>query len=107
MDWIRTNWNSLKEKVSRYSLQLTLILGLRRLDRWKSRLLLLLRAIRLDRMIKQEGSQELLHQLNLPQVLPVPQETLLWALVTLEDLYLLLLDLEMKMQALLSTLKQP
>jgi hypothetical protein len=86
----------------------SLTLGLRRLRRWKSRLLPLLQAIRLDQELKQDASQpqRVLRLLHLPPMLELQPQTLSWALVTLEDLYLLILEQETRMEQLLSTYRQ-
>jgi hypothetical protein len=107
METIRTSWNRLVQMLRSWRLRLSLTAGLRRLNRWKSRLLPLLKAIRQDQGAMLLRPQELLRLLHLPPTLQLAPQTLSWALVTLEDLYLLMLEQETAMQQLLSTYRRP
>jgi hypothetical protein len=107
MDRTRTSSNRMVQLLQSWRLRLSLTLGLRRLRRWKIRLLSLLKAIRQSSTETSYSPQKVLRLLHLPKVLELPQETLSWALVTLEDLYLLLLEQEKQTEQLLSTPKQP
>jgi hypothetical protein len=109
MNRIRTSWNRLVETLQSYRLRLSLTIGLLRLRRWKSRLLPLMQKMRLalGNPRRPQEPQELMELLRLPQELEPAPATLEWALVTLEDLYLLLLEQEKAMESLLSTLKRP
>lgn len=81
--------------------------GLRRLRRWKSRLLPLLPQLRM--MLKEgphspQESQELMRLARLPLHLELPETTLSWTLETTEDLALILESLEKTMTSELQRL---
>jgi hypothetical protein len=107
MELTRTGWNRVVQTLQSWRLRLSLILGLRRLSRWKSRLLPLLKAIRQAQRATSYSPQALLALLHLPRTLELQPQTLSWALVTLEDLYLLMLEQETAMEQRLLTLTQP
>jgi hypothetical protein len=108
MNETRTSWNRMAQPLRLWRLRLSLTVSKRRLQSWKSRLLPLLQAIRLDLGAKQDSlqPQRVLRLLHLPKALQLAPETLSWALVTLEDLYLLMLEQEKAMEQLLSTYRR-
>lgn len=98
------------ERLHRWRLRRSLTTGLRRSLRWKHRLYPLMKAIRADLYRKDQPvyrvESELMAYLHLPQELEPHQETLEWALTTLEDLYLLLVELETSMTNRLSLMSK-
>jgi hypothetical protein len=95
----------LPQKMNNASHRLRLMIGLRRLRRWKRKLQPILLALHQEQMLLTETQRRLspkvMASLRLPPNLPVTESTLTWGLVTVEDLYLLVQELEKRTEMLL------
>lgn len=105
---LRQRRQQLRQRLQEWRRRRSLTLGLRRLTRWKSRLLQVTRVLRADlEFLPVDPNQHLvLTELRLPN-LPLRQVTLEWALLILEDLHFLLLELEAQTKQALSETSEP
>ena len=101
MNRISSLWSRVKETLRLRRRRLSLTIGLRRLNRWKNRLRPLLATMRQALQERVEPTYlepRALRAFRLPIPLSPTLGRLQWALVTLEDLYLILQELELQMR---------